>query len=277
MTHNEPRIFEYIRSRIRSRLHQMSTSRCLLNKEDTGYSQSQRVTGLSQSPLTLPATLIGSEASSSNQRVTFDTGNWSSTSEENSPCELARQRSVHRRTANLQEVQQPATTSGRIQQESTGPSLNLGSSPSNATQQRTGILSGIWQNQVRYFESLQTYEYCITELSEQSQQTILCQLEWSELSMCSGVRLVLASHGVLGRKLDHSLTLKIHQASSGVDILVRKVLSSMNLEEELVSTTYSAGLTDTRSMWKSKVHPFPYVPPKSGSPATSPQRTGTQN
>lgn len=96
------------------------------------------------------------------------------------------------------------------------------------------------------------YEYKVTGLSEQSWQTLRNQLEWSELVTCSGAKLALASRGELGKRLAWTLTLKIPAPSSGVDIVIKKMLLSMNLEEGLISRTCSGGLIVTRSSWKSK-------------------------
>jgi len=167
--------------------------------------------------------------------------------------------------------------SGRRTPELPEPNLNWESSRSTATRSGTGMLFGSAPSPATLRRSPLRFVYRVIELSEPYAQTIKSRLEWSGLVMFSGVELAVESRGMLGRQPETTLTVKIRGQSSGADMIVKSVLSLMNLEEVLTSVTYSDGLTDTRSLWRLKDLPYLSVPKRSGSPAISTQETGTLN
>lgn len=168
---------------------------------------------------------------------------------------------------NLHEVKQRQSTFGKKRLGLKELNLNLAPENSNETMDTTGTKYGKQPKQVLYMKSHLQYEFKVTELSEQSVQTLRNQLEWSDLVMYTGVQLALESQGKLGSLPEWTLTLKIQTRSSGVDTMVRKMLLSMNLEEELMSHTCCAGWTDIRSMWKLKEAQSHFVPKQYGSQA----------
>jgi len=101
-----------------------------------------------------------------------------------------------------------------------------------------------------YSKFRRLFVFKITGLCEQSAQTTLNQLQWSELAMYSGVKLALASRGELGKRLDYKLTLRIQEPSFGAGIKARSMLLSMNFVEASMSVTCFDGWTVTQSSWK---------------------------
>jgi hypothetical protein len=132
----------------------------------------------------------------------------------------------------------------------------------------SGSYFGKVQNQGPFLKFPPKYEYNITKLCERSAQILRNRLEWSELVPYSGVQLELVNQGELGTKLDWTLTLKIPTRNSGAAIKVRKILLSMNFEEQYRSLTFCDGWTGTRSWWRSKVPHCLSTQNESGSPLT---------
>lgn len=114
-------------------------------------------------------------------------------------------------------------------------------------------------------------------LSERSVVTLQNRMEWSELATYSGVSLGLASHGVLGKKRESTLTLRIRDPSFGVDILANNMLCSMNLEAVSTFRTCSDGWIVIRSQWKLKDLRSLSLDQRYGSLATFIQGNGTPN
>lgn len=159
----------------------------------------------------------------------------------------------------------PETTSGKKTPEWPEPSLNLGQNHSEETPLLNGTNSGTSLSLEISWRSPRTYEYVITQLSEESAKTILHQMRWSELVMSSSGQLEQGSREKLGWMPVWTVILKIRTPSFGADMLIRNMLLSMNLEEESISVTSSAGSTVIRSMWNLKDPQFLFEQPRSGS------------
>ena len=111
---------------------------------------------------------------------------------------------------------------------------------------------GSWLNPEIWQVSQPPFVFKVTGLCAVSQLTLRNRLDWSVLSMSSGVKLELESQGALGTKLVSTLTLKIPEPNSGVVTLTRRTLSLMNLEEVSTSPICFDGLIGTLSLWKLK-------------------------
>lgn len=149
--------------------------------------------------------------------------------------------------------QTPLTTMfGRKTQQYPARDLNLVPNRCEGTRKPTGTECGHQPSKERSWISLPIYEYVVITPYAEYAQTMLSQLEWSDLYECTGVELVLASHAKLGTPRAWTLTVKTRIPSSGTDTLVRKLLSSMSFEEKSTSLTFCDGATGIRSEWKSK-------------------------
>lgn len=177
---------------------------------------------------------------------------------------------------NSQDQKQQETMSGRNKQESQTRSLNLEPNPSIDLVDQTGSPSGTWQRAETLMPLRHRSEFVITGVSGRFARILRDQLEWSELASFSGAQLVLESQGELGKKLLWTVTLRTLSQSFGVVTAVRKMLLSMNLEEESRSVTYCDGWIDIRSMWRLKALVFHSVPRDFGLQVTSRRRRGTQ-
>nr|WAE43114.1 MAG: replication associated protein [Cressdnaviricota sp.] len=122
-------------------------------------------------------------------------------------------------------------------------------------------------------EILKTYlhqsEYRIIMPCGPSAPIMLSVQHLKEQFMSFGEVLVLANQDVLGMKRELAVTLKIPNQSFGTATVVKKMLLSMNFEEQLMWRTSSDGLIVTQSLWSLKGHPAPYWQLVSGSPVTS--------
>lgn len=166
-------------------------------------------------------------------------------------------------TGNSPKLEQPATMCGKKTRMSTGGS-NSGRNRSMLPTQRTGKGSGNGPARVLFPRSRQESEFVLIELSDQSRQITLNQLEWSELVSYTGVQLEQVSHGELGMKRAWTLTLRTHGTSSGAATKVKNMLLSMNFEVLSTSHTCSAGWIGTRSEWKLKGDLVPLTQPDFG-------------
>jgi len=132
------------------------------------------------------------------------------------------------------------------------PDSSLGPDQSASQVNLTGMTSGKLLEMVLMTESRHRSRFDVTASSEESLLTLQRRLEWSELVSFSGVELVLGSRGELGQKRVYKLILKTPVQSGGVGMTIMKMLFSMNFEVQSMCHTYSDGLTDTQSWWKSK-------------------------
>lgn len=155
-------------------------------------------------------------------------------------------------TASLAGPKQPPNMCGRSTPESKAPSLNSGKDRFKGTRRSTGIEFGKLPKQEILWKSLPMYAFKVTGLSDKLVQTMRSQLEWSELAMCSGVELELASRGKLGLLREWELILKIRGQSSGVATKAKAMLLSMNFVEVSISHTCSGGWTVIQSLWRLK-------------------------
>lgn len=165
-------------------------------------------------------------------------------------------------------------TFGRKRHQSPEHVLSWGERLSNATMPDTGKKYGIKQKVERSKKLTLVYEFRIIVLCERLREILLNRLAWNELSMYFTVEVAQVSRGELGKKQDHLLILKIHRPSFGVATVVKKMLLSMNLEEESRYHTYFDGWIDTRSSWKLREHQCLCAHFDCGSPPMSTPVTG---
>lgn len=165
---------------------------------------------------------------------------------------------------------------GRKTPELTGPNLSSGRNPYNEIQNKSGKTSGNQQRKEIIYRYPQQFVFRVIGLSGQFSQTIVDQLEWSELVTCFGVEVGQESHGELGKRREWKLTVKIPGQSFGMVMGVKRMLSSMNLEEVSMLRTCCDGWIVTQFEWKSKDQANLYCVRSSGSPQTCRPESGTQ-
>jgi len=176
---------------------------------------------------------------------------------------------------NLQDLELQPTTYGRTTPLSPPRDLNWEANQLIEVAPEIGTRSGSSQSLDSLNQSPRRLEFKVIAHSVQSLLTTLSQLELNESVMSFGVEQVLESRGVLGQRPDSTLILKTLGQNSGVDIEIRRLLSSMNFEEVSILDIYLDGWIVTRSLWKLK-DPLQYLSPRQyGSPATSRLRPGT--
>lgn len=173
-------------------------------------------------------------------------------------CDGLRTPLVQPATPSCPEVKRPNSMFLKRTPESPIRNLNLGENPLKEIPKKIGKRFGRWPKPVIMKKLIRQYEFVIIELSELSVQTLRDQLEWSELAAYTGVELVLASRGQLGKKLDWELTVRIQTLNFGAVIAVKKMLSSMSFVEISRYQTSCDGLIDTRVVWKSKDQVYPW-------------------
>lgn len=178
---------------------------------------------------------------------------------------------------NLHDQKRQLRTFGKKKLVSKTLSSNSEKNLSSEQTLKTGSASGSMPNEENSCQSLQTFEFRVTGLCEQSALTTLSQLRWSEVATATGVQLALESHDLLGVKPVWELTLKIRTPNSGVVIAVKNLLYSMNFVVESTSRTFSGGWIVTRAMWKSKDLVSHYVRNPFGLRPTFHLNNGIQN
>jgi len=180
-------------------------------------------------------------------------------------------------TQNLQDLKRQQRTFGKKKLVSKTLSSSSEINLSNEQTPKTGSASGSMPNEENLCQSLQTFEFRVTGLSEQSALTTLNLFRWSECAIATGVQLALASQDLLGVKPDWELIVKIRTQNSGVVTAVKNLLYSMNFVVESTSRTFSAGWIVTRAMWKSKDQVSHYVRNPFGLRPTFHLNNGIQN
>lgn len=165
----------------------------------------------SPSPILCPTQCVevpGSVDSWKPRRLGMSTGRHASLGPRKSLSNKLRKSSVSPVTLNSQEATQRLNMYSKKTQESPEPSLNLELDPSIEVQENAGSESGnqpypgllsMWRRRL---------EFAIIGLSDSLRQTMVSQLEWSELYECSGVLLELESLSELGKKLEWKLTVR---------------------------------------------------------------------
>lgn len=191
---------------------------CPVNKESTGSARYQvgNSTPIFQmgsngseanwNPAQTPDTYTGRYWSPSPRRRLFD----------NAETLLDHQQA----TGNYQDQTLPQSTCGRKTPESKEHNSNSGTSRLNETTHTTGTSIGdklLMETSWKYHP---TYEYGITQLSDESAKTLRNRLQWSELATYSGATLAQESLEQLGKPAVWTLTLRIQTRNSGVDIMV---------------------------------------------------------
>jgi len=185
-------------------------------------------------------------------------GHWQLCATFNKPVRLAtvtlinlrlRERSA-KVTGKLHAAKQQKNMSGKTRLPSMELDLNWGEDLYNEIEQMTGMQS---ENQPRKGEwkiSPVTFMFDITFHSELLLRTVLRQILWREPVMFSGDLLELERVEEPGKRQEWRLTLRIREPNGGVVTRVRRMLSLMNLEEELTSPICYDGLTVIQSVWK---------------------------
>lgn len=155
------------------------------------------------------------------------------------------------------EAPPPTNTYGRMRPESPTLNSNLAQNPSNETTNETGTESSRPQSPDVWTLSTLPYWFVITALSEESIRTTCSRILSLETLWSIGAQLDLASPGLPGTTLDGMLILRIPGPSFGMGTRVKRLLSLMNLEEQLTSLICCDGQTVILSSWKSR-DPPPY-------------------
>lgn len=144
------------------------------------------------------------------------------------------------------------------------------------TIQRTGMPFGYMQCWEMLAQSPHQYEFKVTGLSSKSLQTTWLHPLWYEFVMSTGASLAQESREELGMLPVGTLILKIQDPSFGAVTETKRLLSSMNFEEELTSGMYCDGSIAIQSLWKSKAVQCHSSPPPSTSHPISTQESGIQ-
>ena len=152
----------------------------------------------------------------------------------------------------LLDLKQPKNMSGKKRPASPGPSLCSENDPSVEHPQigrRYGIVPATGECLIYQ----RTYGYAIILPCDGLLLTIAVLVQENVKLFCSGAPHTLER--VIGRgwKQPWMLFLKVQPLNGGADMQVRKMLSSMNLEEKLESPTCCDGLTNIRYVWRPKV------------------------
>jgi hypothetical protein len=154
-------------------------------------------------------------------------------------------------------------------------SLKRVNSLRDVTTVKTGKKSGSPPRKETTTRYLRKFEWVITGVSEQLRPTLVTALEWSEAALSSGAELVQESQCELGKSPAWTLILRTRGLSFGMATEVKKMLSSMNFEEQSTSRTCYGGWIDIRCVLKLKGHLHPWPRGEFGSRPTSPQKPGT--
>lgn len=169
-----------------------------------------------------------------------------------------------------------SSTVGKKILESPEPSSNLDRSPIGEMIPPVGKRSGSLPKKVKLKRSIRMYEWFIIVPCDQLLRILQNRLEWSELAMYSGAELVVESRGVLGKKPERTLMLKIPKLNFGAVTGVNRMLLSMNFEVQSELHTYCDGWIDIQCAWKLKDHQCLCKQVNCGSPPISIPNLGIQ-
>lgn len=240
------------------------------DKESSGSSQSLST---NSSP-SVHSQSLGSVDSWSSEKEGSSIGSFVVPSSQSTPS-VPSEKSLDQCTPSSPEASQRPTTSGKSLPACPELSSSWEPNPFDSTCPLTGTPSGVQQYLDNSWTSRLPFEFVLTGISERLREILLFRLQSNVLYTSSGVRVVLASQGELGKKLPSKLTLRIPAQSSGVAIGVKNMLSSMNLMEASTYPTSSAGSIGIRSSWKQKEELHLFKLAQFGSPPISPQKSGS--
>lgn len=240
------------------------TTGCLLNKDDTGFSQSR----ITCSHPFCQKEFVGSKDNLKEEMEdTFIGSSWS-------PPQPRRLWGTSRRslegkyTLNSQDHPPQSPMSGRKTPELATFVSNLDAKPLNETPRPIGSGSRNSPSPENLMRSPKMYTYVIMGISSELQPIMLHRLEWSELATFIGVRLDWVSQSELGTRPVWKLILRIPGLNGGVATVVNQLLSSMNFGVISVLATCSDGWIVIQSQWKPKEVLLPYELHNSGLLAT---------
>lgn len=158
-----------------------------------------------------------------------------------------------------------ASMYGKKRQEFRQPSLNLEHSLQTPLVNQTGK----WYGSAPSPEILTQYPHSfglkVIVPSERLEAISLRLTQWYVHAKCFGVLQERENRKELGKRQESTLTLSLHAPSFGTVTSLKKILSSMSLEEILILGTYSPGWTVIPSVWKLKDHQYLSTPRDSGS------------
>lgn len=251
-------------------------------KESTGFAQPRSTC----SPPTDQSVSLGSEDSWSSPNQDSCTGSSSSASTGKVPSERCSNSSATSTPSSPTQMQR-STMSGKTipryaapgsfsQLRSNIQDLNLGHARSTARVKRIGKMYGIMLSPETLNEFLPPSEFRIIGLSAVSAQIMHNQLLCSDLVQYCGVQLALVKARGRLRKLVWAVSLRLPRQNGGMDMIVKKMLSSMNFEEILHSNISSDGLTGILHLWKPKVDHSRALSDEYGSLPTSALELGIQ-
>lgn len=156
------------------------------------------------------------------------------------------------------------TTFGKKILESKEPNLNLENSLSTSTVQWTGMQSLLTQQPETLIPFHRRSKFVIGNLSARFVQSIFDQLDSLDLAEYIGAQQILEKPIAVGKKQVWTLILKFPAASFGKLTRVKKMLSSMNLEEESTTISSSGGWMGIKSSWIAKDPVTPFLLGSSG-------------
>lgn len=223
--------------------------------------------------------LSESNISEDNQKLDLediDTGKLSPISPRRLPCRGVNPNLPSPRTPSPVGPLLLKNTSGKKNPEMENHS-NSASPQSNVTRPTTGMLSLPRRRNASIRPSRRTYLFAITAPSCVLELILRNPLLWNEKSSFTMDQQGPENPTELGPKLDLVLTAKIRVVSSGMATRIRKMLSSMNLEEASISRIYYDGLTDIHALWSLKDHRESLVSRKYGLRPTYTPTTGIPN
>lgn len=172
------------------------------------------------------------------------TGNYWSSSNENSDCEELSPFSETTSIVNLPDPVLQMNMSGRNRPELREHNLSWANDLSDVITIKIGTPSRMLQNQENWTLSRQTYLFAITAVSRESVWIMLCLLRSSERFWYSVVRLESENQDELGLRRVWKLILRTQTQNFGMATVVRNTLFSMSFAELLISRMFSDGSID---------------------------------
>lgn len=164
---------------------------------------------------------------------------------------------------------------GRKQHESLEHSLNSDKNLLFEAIRRIGMPSGLLLDKATWKVFLPTFEYVVITRSEELATTLCDQFQWLEKYEFTGGRLALERVEEPGKKPESRLTLRTHKVSIGAVIKVKRMLSSMSLEEESAYLICCDGLIGIRLTIKIKEPESQAKSKNFGLPAICIRKTGS--
>lgn len=158
----------------------------------------------------------------------------------------------------------PKIMSSKMTQLSQEHDLTWDHYPSSEIERQIGIWYDKMQSRGHSLKFPLTFTFNIIGLSRQSLVIMLNHKLLKEMQMYFGAELVQVSLKEPGKKLEKTLMLKTPALNGGMDIMAKRMLSSMNSVGLLEYLTYYVGLTGTLFELKLKEEVVHLMPPDFG-------------